>query len=106
MTRHFFTGGIMPNASLPLRFAGDLAVEKQWAWNGRHYARTCRAWLQRIDERKASVMPILESTYGSQEADRWFLRWRIFFLACEELFRYRDGTEWFVSHYLFRRAAD
>jgi cyclopropane-fatty-acyl-phospholipid synthase len=106
MTRHFFSGGIMPSASLPLRFAGDLAIDKQWTWNGRHYARTCRAWLRRMDERKEFVMPILASTYGQQDADRWFRRWRIFFMACEELFRYRDGTEWFVSHYLFRRVAD
>lgn len=106
MTRYFFSGGIMPSASLPLRFAGDLAIERQWAWNGCHYARTCRAWLRQMDARKASVMPILAATYGDGEAERWWMRWRMFFMACEELFRYRDGSEWFVSHYLFRRAAD
>ena len=106
MTRNFFSGGIMPSAALPLRFAGNLAIDSQWAWNGSHYAKTCRAWLQRMDDRKAEVMPILASTYGEQDADRWFMRWRMFFMACEELFRYRDGREWFVSHYLFRRTAD
>ena len=106
MTRHFFSGGIMPSAGLPLRFAGDLAIDRQWTWNGNHYAKTCRAWLRLIDKRKADVMPILEATYGTGEADRWFMRWRIFFMACEELFRYRGGHEWFVSHYLFRRGAD
>jgi cyclopropane-fatty-acyl-phospholipid synthase len=106
MTRHFFSGGIMPSADLPLRFAGDLAVDRQWTWNGKHYAKTCRAWLRLIDKRKADVMPVLAATYGEDEADRWFMRWRIFFMACEELFRYRGGHEWFVSHYLFRRGAD
>ncbi len=106
MTRHFFSGGIMPSAALPLRFAGDLAIERQWTWNGKHYARTCRAWLQLLDLRKATVMPILATTYGEDQADRWFMRWRMFFMACEELFRYRDGREWFVSHYRFKRAAD
>ena len=106
MTRHFFSGGIMPSADLPLRFAGDLAIDRQWTWNGKHYAQTCRAWLQLLDQRKADVMPVLVSTYGEDEADRWFMRWRMFFMACEELFRYRGGREWFVSHYLFRRAAD
>ena len=106
MTRHFFSGGIMPSADLPLRFSGDLAIDRQWTWNGNHYAKTCRAWLRLIDKRKSDVMPILARTYGADEADRWFMRWRIFFMACEELFRYRGGREWFVSHYLFRRGAD
>jgi cyclopropane-fatty-acyl-phospholipid synthase len=106
MTRHFFSGGIMPSADLPLRFAGDLAIDRQWTWNGKHYAKTCRAWLQLLDQRKEDVMPVLASTYGDDEADRWFMRWRMFFMACEELFRFRGGREWFVSHYLFRRAAD
>ena len=106
MSRHFFSGGIMPSADLPLRFARKLAIDAQWTWNGNHYARTCRAWLKQMDRNKGAVMPILEDTYGAGNAGRWFMRWRMFFMACEELFRYDGGTEWFVSHYRFRRAAD
>ena len=83
-----------------------MQVERQWAWNGNNYARTCRAWLQQIDERKEAVMPILADTYGEAESGRWFMRWRIFFMACEELFRYHGGNEWYVSHYLFKRGRD
>ena len=96
----------MPAAALPTRFADHLAVERQWAWNGNHYAKTCRAWLRLIDANKDDVMPILADTYGKEDASRWFMRWRIFFMACEELFRYRGGNEWFVSHYRFKRSAD
>lgn len=103
MTRHFFSGGIMPSADLPLRTSGPLQIEQQWAWSGMHYARTCRAWLQQMDDRKSAVMPILAETYGEEEASRWFMRWRMFFMACEELFRFHDGSEWYVSHYLFHR---
>ena len=106
MSRHFFSGGIMPSADLPLRFARKLAIDAQWTWNGNHYARTCRAWLKQMDRNKGAVMPILEDTYGAGNAGRWFMRWRMFFMACEELFRYDGGTEWFVSHYRFRRAVD
>ncbi len=106
MTRFFFSGGIMPAAALPARFANHLTVEQQWAWNGNHYAKTCRAWLRLIDANKDAVMPILADTYGEDDASRWFMRWRIFFMACEELFRYRGGNEWFVSHYRFKRSAD
>ena len=106
MTRFFFSGGIMPAAALPTRFADHLTVERQWAWSGMHYAKTCRAWLRLIDANKDAVMPILADTYGKDDASRWFMRWRIFFMACEELFRYRGGREWFVSHYRFKRSAD
>ncbi len=106
MTRQFFSGGMMPCSSLPLRVSGPLRIEKQWAWNGEHYGRTCRAWLRNMDDRRDAVMPILAETYGDENADRWFMRWRMFFMACEELFRYRGGNEWFVSHYLFAKESD
>ena len=106
MSRHFFSGGIMPSADLPMRVGGDLEVERHWQWNGVHYARTLRAWLGRMDSRKNTVMPILEETYGKDQADRWKMRWRIFFMACEELFAYNGGREWYVSHYLLKRVGD
>ena len=103
MSRHFFSGGIMPSADLPMRFADDLSIESHWQWNGRHYARTLRSWLDRMDSRKDRVMPILADTYGEHDAGRWWMRWRMFFMACEELFAFNDGDEWFVSHYLLRK---
>jgi cyclopropane-fatty-acyl-phospholipid synthase len=106
MSRHFFSGGIMPSADLPMRVGGDLVVERHWQWNGDHYARTLRAWLDRMDSRRNAVMPILEETYGKDQADRWRMRWRIFFMACEELFAYNGGREWYVSHYLLKRIGD
>jgi cyclopropane-fatty-acyl-phospholipid synthase len=105
MSRYFFSGGIMPCAELPLRFADQLSIENRWQWNGSHYAKTCDAWLARMDSNKAQVMPRLAACYGTRDAALWWQRWRIFFMACSELFRYRRGEEWYVSHYLFRKAA-
>jgi len=106
MSRHFFSGGIMPSNDLPLRFQRDLQLVDQWRWNGRHYEKTSNAWLQNMDANKQEVMKIMASTYGSENAAKWFMRWRIFFMACAELFAHKEGCEWYVGHYLFERRAD
>ncbi len=106
MSRHFFTGGIMPSADLPLRFADHLRIEQRWHWNGQHYARTCNAWLENMDRNQEQIMNVLADCYGTENASLWWQRWRIFFMACAELFDYDEGHEWYVGHYLFRKAAD
>jgi cyclopropane-fatty-acyl-phospholipid synthase len=101
MGRYFFTGGIMPSFDLFHRFQDDLVVEEEWEVDGTHYEKTARAWRELLESRRAEVMPVLRQTYGD-DASRWLHRWRLFFLACEELFGYRGGREWLVGHYRFR----
>ena len=101
MARHFFTGGIMPSDDLPGRYDSHLEVEDRWHVNGVHYSRTLEAWLEKMDAARDRLMPLFHSTYGA-DAERWFSRWRMFFMACSELFRYRGGEEWWVSHTVLR----
>ena len=101
MSRYFFSGGMMPGAELPLYFQDHLRFEKRWKWNGKNYARTADAWLKKTDANRTALIPVLAEAYGEKQTGIWLNRWRIFFLACSELFAFRDGEEWFVSHYLF-----
>jgi len=102
MAREFFTGGIMPSDDLMLHCQEELVVEKRWRLDGLHYHKTSEAWLANLDRRHAEVLRLLSQTYGGGEARRWLQRWRIFFMACSELFAYNRGREWWVAHYLLK----
>ena len=101
MGKYFFTGGQMPAHRLFANFQKCLTLEKDWWWDGTHYGKTSEAWLENMDHHRARIMQIMEDVYGKKNASRWFQRWRVFFMSCAELFAYRNGSEWGVSHYLF-----
>lgn len=103
MGRHFFTGGLMPAADTLLHFQDDLVLQQQWRLSGTHYEKTANHWLANQDAHRDEVLRVLESAYGAHEAGRWHQRWRMFWMACAELFGYRDGSEWLVAHYRFAR---
>jgi cyclopropane-fatty-acyl-phospholipid synthase len=105
MSRHFFTGGMMPSDDLPLYFQERMQLQQHWRWDGRHYRDTANAWLANMDRRREQVWPLLESVYGKRQTQQWWMRWRMFFMACAELFGYDDGQQWWVSHYLFEKPA-
>ncbi len=95
MAREFFTGGLMPSARLLHAFADDLAITAEWHLPGTHYARTAEAWYANALQHRDAIIALLGAPA--------FHRWRVFFLACAELFGYRDGREWLVAHYRFEK---
>jgi cyclopropane-fatty-acyl-phospholipid synthase len=101
MGKYFFTGGQMPSHNLLSFFQKDLILDQQWAWSGTHYAKTSEAWLENMDKHHGEILKIFREVYRTRDAERWLHRWRVFFLSCAELFGYKNGTEWGVSHYLF-----
>lgn len=103
MSKYFFTGGIMPSDDLLFYFNDHLVAEQHWHVSGTHYAKTSAAWLKNMDARKADIMPLFEETYGKGQALKWWVYWRIFYMACAELWNYNEGNEWMVSHYLFHK---
>jgi cyclopropane-fatty-acyl-phospholipid synthase len=57
-----------------------------------------------MDSHKKDIIPLFMDTYGADKATRWWSYWRVFYLSCAELWGFRGGKEWIVSHYLFRKA--
>jgi cyclopropane-fatty-acyl-phospholipid synthase len=102
MGRHFFTGGLMPSTETLLRFQEHLEVEAQWLLDGTHYQRTAEHWLANHDTHRDVVLATLNEAYGAGAA-LWNQRWRMFWMACAELFGYAGGQEWVVAHYRFAR---
>jgi cyclopropane-fatty-acyl-phospholipid synthase len=101
MARHFFTGGLMPAADTLLHLQDHLALEERWLVSGTHYQRTANHWLENQDRARAALTPVLRDIYRD-DAERWRQRWRIFWMACAELFGFRGGSEWLVAHHRLR----
>jgi cyclopropane-fatty-acyl-phospholipid synthase len=103
MSKYFFTGGIMPSDHLLIYFNEHLNIEQHWHVSGIHYSKTSEAWLQNMDKHKTEIIPLFVETYGKEQAVKWWVYWRIFYMACAELWGYNNGNEWIVSHYLFTK---
>lgn len=101
MTRHFFAGGMMPGDDLAVACQDHLRLLQRWRWDGTHYQRTAQAWLANMDAARDRLLPLFVETYGADDAELWWNRWRLFFLSVEELFGWDGGRQWWVSHYLF-----
>ena len=95
----------MPSRQLLTRFQEHLSVvDHQW-WDGTHYQRTAEAWLENLSANRASLIDVFARSYGRSESGHWYRRWKMFYLACSELWGFRGGTEWGVGHYVFEAGA-
>ena len=103
MAENFFSGGQMPIDDLLLHFQRDVALVDHWILPGTHYARTCNAWLELFDSNREAALAVLAAGYGEQNKRKQLTNWRLFFLACAELFDFEGGDSYAVSHYLFAK---
>lgn len=103
MSKYFFTGGIMPSDHLLLYFPNHVAIEQHWHVPGTHYNKTSEMWLKNMDAHEPEIRKIFAATYGESNVTKWWSYWRVFFMACAELWGFKNGEEWMVSHYLFKK---
>lgn len=103
MARNFFTGGVMPSDALLLHYAEHLAIDDHWQVSGTHYSRTLEAWLAQLDADRGAALREVAPGATQSVASRRLQQWRMFLLACSELFAYHGGREWHVSHYRLQR---
>jgi cyclopropane-fatty-acyl-phospholipid synthase len=100
MSKHFFSGGVMPSYDLPTYFQDHLELKQSWFVSGQHYARTCQHWLNNLAAHQSLALAALGQSDNPEPDHIQFNRWRLFTMACEELFAYKGGTEWHVGHFL------
>ena len=103
MAREFFSGGLMPSTDLLHHFQDDLRIEREWHLDGTHYSRTAEAWHDNLLRRWDDAVEIFARQEDRPAAAARAHRWRVFFLACAEMFGYREGREWLVAHYRFAK---
>lgn len=114
MAQNFFTGGTMPSLDLFSYFQTNLNLEKSWFLSGLHYSRTAELWLQNLDLNRqiwlsnSQIVDLINNknlTYNQARSQVYvdFFRFRTFFLAVAEFFRYNKGETWGIGHYLFSK---
>ena len=104
MAKYFFTGGMMPNHDLFKDLDSDLNYQKSWMLSGTHYEKTSNAWLEKMDSNKTKILELFRRNNSNSVAKKKFYFWRLFFIACAEIFGYDGGSEWIISHHLFKKS--
>jgi cyclopropane-fatty-acyl-phospholipid synthase len=53
--------------------------------------------------KRKEILELFKEGYGAEKAVTQLQNWRLFNMACSELFAYNGGNEWYVEHYLFSK---
>ncbi|KAH8827909.1 S-adenosyl-L-methionine-dependent methyltransferase [Flagelloscypha sp. PMI_526] len=102
MAQNFFSGGTMASHDLFLYFQDDVTLLKSWYISGVNYSKSLEAWLALQDKNRTVGLKVLEEAMGPVEGRKTFNRFRVFYMACSELFNMDHGQQWGVGHYLFK----
>ncbi|KAF8197879.1 S-adenosyl-L-methionine-dependent methyltransferase [Pholiota molesta] len=109
MAKNFFSGGTMPSHDLFLYFQSDLVLLRNWYLPGTHYSRTCEDWLRMQDNNSKKGLKELEKDAVKKgqpaiEGRKAYNRFRVFYMACSELFRTDGGDQYVMKMLLYKLA--
>lgn len=100
MARNFFTGGMMPYDGFYEDISGDLVLENKWLISGMNYHKTLESWLELLKNNQSRIMKVGDSV-GGIDYSKSINQFKIFIIFCSELFRFNNGNDWELIHYLF-----
>ena len=103
MSRHFFTGGMMPYKGLYGDLYTNLTLRHVWDIPGTNYHKSLESWLQRLDMNNSEILNTLRFESPSIDANTYLNRYKLFLIFCSELFRFNEGQDWHLMHYLFQK---
>ena len=100
MSRHFFTGGMMPYKGLYGDLHTNLTLRHVWDIPGTNYHKSLESWLQRLDINTSEILNTLRFESPSIDANTYLNRYKLFLIFCSELFRFNEGQDWHLMNYL------
>ncbi|KAE8676007.1 Detected protein of confused Function [Hibiscus syriacus] len=84
-------------------FEDGVSAVDHWLVNGKHYAKLVKNGSRGWTKTRLAIKATMESTYGKDQAVKWTVYWRTFFIAIAELFGYNNGEEWMTALFLFEK---
>ena len=106
MSRYFFTGGMMPYLGLYQDINSTMTLKSQWEISGINYSNTLESWLNNLCIKESFIKASFEKNLSATnliDATRYINRYKLFLIFCSELFKYNNGSEWYVVNYLFSK---
>ena len=92
---------IIPSVQSLMLTRADLHLTDLWEVSGMHYKQTADKWFRKFTFNKQPILKALEKAYGSDKANSWYIKMRLYLLSLYEKYGYNHGQEWITAQYLY-----
>ena len=102
MEKYFFSGGSMPNLDILKMIDHSYKIEELRRVSGMNYHKTLELWYENLKLNKNKIMKT-DFKDDKLSSKIHYNRWKVFILACSELFKLHNGEEYLVAHALLKK---